>query len=73
MINATNANEREIKRRVDLKAQPAPGRNVSWDSINFEMKLTLPFLMSASDEKFLDEYVKWVKGHQSLSKAATGL
>jgi hypothetical protein len=46
MINPTNANEREIKRRVDLKAQPVPGTNVSWDSINFEMKLTLPFVVS---------------------------
>jgi hypothetical protein len=73
MINATNANEREIKRRVDLKAQPVPGSNVNWDSINFEMKLTLPFVMSASDEKFLDEYVKWVQGHHSLSKSAIGL
>ena len=73
MINATNANEREIKRRVDLKAQPVPGSNVNWDSINFEMKLTLPFVMSASDEKFLDEYVKCVQGHHSLSKSAIGL
>ena len=72
MIHPTNANEREIKRRVDLKAQAVPDGSGSWDSITFEMKLTLPFVMSASDEKFLDEYVKWVQGHHSLSKSASG-
>ena len=73
MINATNANEREIKRCVALKAQAIADGGGSWDSITFEMKMTLPFVMSASDEKFLEEYVKWLQGHHSLSKAATSL
>jgi hypothetical protein len=62
MIYATNANEGEIKRRLDLKAQAVANGNGSWDSVNFEMKLALPFLLSASDEKFLEEYAKWVQG-----------
>lgn len=73
MIDPTNANEREIKRRIDLKAQAVADGTGSWDSVTFEVKLSVPFLLSASDEKFLDEYVKWVQGHHSLSKAATGL
>jgi hypothetical protein len=72
MINATNANEREIQRRVDLKAEAVADDTSNWDSITFEMKLTLPFVMSASDEKFLEEYVKWVQGDHSLSKSAAG-
>ena len=73
MINPTNANEREIKRRIDLKAEAVADGTSSWDSITFEMKLTLPFVMSASDEKFLEEYVKWVQGHHSLTKSATAI
>jgi hypothetical protein len=65
MINATNANEREIQRRVDLKAQAVADGTGSWDSVTFEMNLSVPFLMSASDEKFLEEYVKCVQGHPS--------
>ena len=63
MINPTNANEREIKRRVDLKAQAVADGIGTWDSVTFEMKLSVPFVMSASDERFLDEYVKSVQGH----------
>ena len=74
MINATNANEREIQRRVDLKAQAVADGTGCWDSVTFEMKMTLPFVMSASDEKFLDEYVKSVQGHPSFKvKSATDL
>ena len=59
-MHSTNANEREIKRRVDLKAQAIADGTGSWDLIVFELKLSVPFLMSASDEKSLEEYVKWV-------------
>jgi hypothetical protein len=62
MIYATNANEREIKRRLDLKAQAVADGNGSWDSVHFEVKVSVPFLLSDSDEKFLEEYVKLVQG-----------
>jgi hypothetical protein len=73
MINATNANEREIKRRVDLKAQAVAVGSGSWHSVTFEMKISVPFLMSASDEKFLEEYVKWVQGQTPSIESASGL
>lgn len=73
MINATNANEREIKRRVDLRAHAIADGTGSWDSVTFETKITVPFVLSASDEEFLEDYVRWVQGHHSLSKSATGL
>jgi hypothetical protein len=73
MINATNANERQIKRRVDLKAQAVADGTGSWDSVTFEMKISVPFLMSASDEKFLEEYVKWVQGKPRSNGSSPGL
>lgn len=62
-MHPTNANEREIKRRVDLKARVIADGTGSWDAVGFEMKLSVPFVMSASDEKFLEEYVRWVRGN----------
>jgi hypothetical protein len=62
-MQPTNANEREIKRRVDLKAQAIADGTGSWGAVTFEMKISVPFLMCASDEKFLEDYVKWVQGH----------
>jgi hypothetical protein len=73
MIYATNANERELKRRLDLKAQDVAYDNSSWDSVHFEMKASVPFLLSDSDEKFLEEYVKWVQGHSNANKPTPGL
>lgn len=70
MINPTNANEREIKRRVDLKAQAIADGTGNWDSVTFEMKISVPFLMSASDEKFLEEYVKCVQKHPPANESA---
>jgi hypothetical protein len=55
--------KREIKRRVDLKAQAIVDGTGSWDAVAFEMKLSLPFVMSASDETFLEDYVRRVQGH----------
>jgi hypothetical protein len=65
-MQPTNANEREIKRRVDLKARTIADGTGSWDVVVFEMKIAVPFVMSASDEKFLEEYVRWVQGHPPL-------
>ena len=61
-MQPTNANEREIKRRVDLKAQAIAGGTGSWDSVTFEMKISLPFVMSPSDERYLEDYVKCIQG-----------
>jgi hypothetical protein len=67
LMHPANANEREIKRPVDLKAQAIADGIGSWDAVTFEMKLSVPFVMCASDEKFLEEYVRWAQGHR-LSK-----
>jgi hypothetical protein len=63
LMRPTNGNEREIKRRVDLKAQGIADGTGSWDSVIVEMKISVPFVMSASEENFLEEYVRRVKGH----------
>ena len=73
MINATNGNEQEIKRRVDLKAQAVADGTGSWDSVTFEMKISVPFVMSASDEKFLEEYVKCVRGQPPSKESPPSL
>ena len=63
MTHPTNANEREIKRRVDLKAKAVADGIGSWDSVIFEVKISVPFLLSASDQRFLEQYVKSVQAY----------
>ncbi|MGD1098073.1 MAG: hypothetical protein ABSB35_39555 [Bryobacteraceae bacterium] len=59
-MKPTNEHEKEIVRKVDQKARAIRGGVGAWDNaIITEMRISVGFEMSISDEQFLESYVSW--------------
>ena len=68
----TNDHEEQIKWRVDVKAHAIAAGIGSWDTLEQEMKIAVPFEMSSSEESFFQNYVAWLKAHpEEISKLLT--
>jgi hypothetical protein len=59
-MKPTNEHEKEIVRKVDQKARAIRAGVGAWDNtIITEMRISVGFEMSISDEQFLESYVSW--------------
>jgi len=59
-MKPTNEHEKEIVRKVDQKARAIRDGVGAWDNaIIKEMRISVGFEMSISDEQFLESYVSW--------------
>ena len=59
-MKPTNEHEKEIVRKVDQKAKAIRDGVGAWDNaIITEMRISVGFEMSISEEQFLESYVSW--------------